>query len=195
CAIALAGLGERAAAVALAGEGAARARRWGARRALGRALRALALAGEDGGRIDRLREAAAALSGSAARLDEARVLVDLGAALRRAGRRAEAAGVLGRALDLAGRGGGTAVAGRASEELHALGLRPRRGALTGVDALTGSERRVVELAAEGLSNREIAQTLFVTVRTVEVHLTHAYQKLEIDSRRELRRALAADPAS
>ena len=194
-AIALAGLGERAAAVGLAGEGVARARRWGARRALGRALRALALSGEDGGRIDRLREAASALSGSPARLDEARVLVDLGAALRRAGRRAEAAGVLGRALDLAGRGGGTAVAGRASEELHALGLRPRRGALTGVDALTGSERRVVELAAEGLSNREIAQTLFVTVRTVEVHLTHAYQKLEIDSRRELRRALAADPAS
>jgi DNA-binding NarL/FixJ family response regulator len=62
--------------------------------------------------------------------------------------------------------------------------------LTGVGALSGSERRVVELAAEGSSNPEIAQALFVTVRTVEVHLTHAYQKLGIQSRAQLADALA-----
>ena len=63
--------------------------------------------------------------------------------------------------------------------------------LTGVDALTASERRVAELAAEGLTNREIAQALFVTVRTVEGHLTQAFRKLDLRSREDLGVALAA----
>jgi DNA-binding CsgD family transcriptional regulator len=63
--------------------------------------------------------------------------------------------------------------------------------LTGVEALTPMERRTVGLAAEGLTNREVAQHLFLTVRTVEMHLTHAYRKLGVSSRRELGRALAA----
>jgi DNA-binding NarL/FixJ family response regulator len=57
------------------------------------------------------------------------------------------------------------------------------------DALTASERRVAELAARGMANREIAESLFVTVRTVEFHLSHSYRKLGIDSRAELTAAL------
>jgi DNA-binding CsgD family transcriptional regulator len=62
---------------------------------------------------------------------------------------------------------------------------------TGVDALTPSEQRVARMAADGMTNREIAATLFVTTRTVEVHLTHAYQKLDIGSREQLPEALQA----
>ena len=72
------------------------------------------------------------------------------------------------------------------------GGRPRRAVLSGRDALTGCERRVAALAAQGLSNRDIAQTLFVTLRTVEGHLTGAYRKLDIDSREELAAALRDD---
>ena len=76
-------------------------------------------------------------------------------------------------------------------ELRATGARPRRRLLTGLESLTASERRVATLAAEGGSNRDIAQTLFVTPKTVEVHLSNAYRKLGIRSRRELARVLAA----
>lgn len=62
--------------------------------------------------------------------------------------------------------------------------------LSGLDSLTPSERRVAQLAAVGLPNREIAQHLFITARTVEGHLTHAYQKLDITSREQLPAALA-----
>lgn len=72
------------------------------------------------------------------------------------------------------------------------GARPRRVALTGLDALTPSERRVSEMAARGMTNKEIAQALFVTLRTVEMHLSSAYRKLEIHSRRGLAEALADD---
>jgi ATP/maltotriose-dependent transcriptional regulator MalT len=189
-ALALAGLHDRESAVALAEQAVVRARRWGTGRAIGRALRTLALVGEDTERIRLLQEASAALADSPARLDHAHVLVDLGGALRRANRRSEASDALLRGLDMASSGGGLAVAARAREELHSLGLRPRRAALTGVNALSGSERRVVDLAAKGRSNPEIAQALYVTVRTVEVHLTHAYQKLGIQSRAQLAEALA-----
>ena len=75
-------------------------------------------------------------------------------------------------------------------ELYASGARPRTAALTGVGALTASERRVATLAAGGQTNREIAQALFVTPKTVEVHLSNAYRKLDIRSRRELPAALS-----
>ncbi|MDQ4048971.1 MAG: helix-turn-helix transcriptional regulator [Actinomycetota bacterium] len=78
---------------------------------------------------------------------------------------------------------------RAGEELQATGARPRRILVRGVDALTASERRVARMAAEGMANREIAQALFVTLKTVEMHLTRAYQKLDIEARAELRDAL------
>ena len=78
---------------------------------------------------------------------------------------------------------------RAIEELRATGARPRKILYSGVDALTPSERRVATMAADGMTNREIAQALFVTPKTVEVHLSHSYSKLEISSRKELPRAL------
>ena len=95
-----------------------------------------------------------------------------------------------RGLDLARRCEAHSLTSRAREELRAAGARPRRLELTGVEALTPMERRTVGLVAKGLSNREVAQHLFLTVRTVEMHLTHAYRKLGVSSRRELGRALA-----
>ena len=74
---------------------------------------------------------------------------------------------------------------RAYDELKACGLRPRRSRLSGVDALTGAELRVARMAAEGKSNREIAQGLFLTTKTVESHLSRTYSKLEIPGRLEL----------
>jgi DNA-binding NarL/FixJ family response regulator len=76
-------------------------------------------------------------------------------------------------------------------ELYATGARPRTTALAGVESLTARELRVATLAADGQTNREIAQALFVTPKTVEVHLSSAYRKLDIRSRRELAGALAA----
>jgi DNA-binding CsgD family transcriptional regulator len=119
--------------------------------------------------------------------------VELGAALRRANQRAAARHRLRAGLDLAHRCGATRLAQRAGTELHAAGARPRRAVLTGLDALTASERRVAELAAGGMSNSEIAQQLFVTHNTVEGHLRHIYQKLLIGNRRQLPSALG--PAS
>ncbi len=94
-------------------------------------------------------------------------------------------GPLRRALDLAQRCGAAPLAEAARQELLATGARPRRTALTGPDALTSTERQVAGLAAEGLSNRQIAQHLFVTLPTVETHLRHAFRKLGITSRGEL----------
>jgi DNA-binding CsgD family transcriptional regulator len=117
-------------------------------------------------------------------------MTDLGAALRRTGQRAESREILRPALDLAHRCGALALTERARTELVAAGGRPRRPLLSGLDALTPSERRVAQLAAAGLANRDIAQQLFITARTVEGHLTHAYQKLAISSREQLPAALA-----
>jgi DNA-binding CsgD family transcriptional regulator len=137
-----------------------------------------------------LAESARALSGTPARLELARSRIELGAALRRRGWPREARAELRAGLDLAHRCGAAPLAGRAHEELLATGARPRRPVLTGVDALTPSERRIVELAAGGATNREIAQSLFVTARTVESHLTQAYRKLRVTSRDELGAVLA-----
>jgi DNA-binding CsgD family transcriptional regulator len=86
------------------------------------------------------------------------------------------------------------LARRAREELNAAGARPRRSALSGPGALTPAEHRVAELAARGLGNRAIAERLYVTPRTVETHLTHAFAKLDIRSRAELAAALQPAPA-
>jgi DNA-binding NarL/FixJ family response regulator len=164
------------------------ARDIGSQRALGTALRVRGLLRKRQG-LDDLHEAVAILGVGQDRLEHIRALVDLGAALRRGGRRAAARSPLREALDLAARGGATALALAARTELLASGARPRRDELRGRDALTASERRIAMLAAEGRSNREIAQALFVTQRTVETHLTHAYSKLGIDSREHLAGAL------
>ncbi len=167
------------------------AQQWAAPRSLGRALRILGLieGGSDG--INRIREAIAVLEASAARLEHAYALADLGAALRRANQRAEAREHLHHAVELAQRCGAGLLAERAHEELIATGARPRRLVRTGVDALTPSERRIAAMAAEGMTNREIAQALFVTLRTVEMHLSNVFRKLDISSRTQLPPALAS----
>jgi DNA-binding CsgD family transcriptional regulator len=182
-------LGTAAEARALAAEEVTLAQAYHGPRALGIALRAAGLA--EGGRrgIELLRQAAGMLESSGARLEHARAMTDLGAALRRAGQRAESREILRPALDLAHRCGALALAERARAELVAAGGRPRRLVLSGLDSLTPSERRVAQLAAAGLSNRDIAQNLFITGRTVEGHLTHAYNKLDITSREQLPAAL------
>jgi DNA-binding CsgD family transcriptional regulator len=173
----------------LAAEELAIARRWGDPQAIGAALRVLGLVEGGTAGIGLLREAVEVLAGSQARLTYARALVDLGAALRRENRRTEARQRLQEGVDLALRCGAFGLAGRANQELAATGARPRKVLQTGLDALTTSERRVGQLAADGMTNKEIAQTLFVTIKTVEVHLSHAYRKLEISSRAQLENAL------
>ena len=181
--------GEQAVARALADEELSLARRFGAPRRLGIALRAAGLCEGGGGGVALLQESVAVLRASPAKLELARSLCDLGAALRRAKRRADARPLLREALDLAHRSGAEPLEQHAKVELRASGARPRRTALSGVDSLTASELRVCQLAADGLTNAEIAQALFVTRRTVETHLGKAYRKLDIRSRTELATAL------
>jgi DNA-binding CsgD family transcriptional regulator len=178
---ALAGLRRHDEAIELLEDELVWARRWGAPRALGRTLRLLGTVGRAPD-IETLREAVEITEGSPARLEHAKALVALGSALRRGRKRSEAREPLRRGLELATQCGATPLADRARTELYAAGGRPRRDALTGPDSLTPSERRVAELAAEGHGNREIAQALYVTPRTVEFHLTSVYRKLGITAR-------------
>ncbi len=182
---ALLALGDRERAAELAAEELALAERFGAPRTVIVARRAAALAAGGQETIERLRAAVAAVEPASVPVERARCLVDLGGALRRAGRRRDAREPLRAALDAATAAGALALARRAEAELQATGARPRRVRLSGADALTPSERRVAELAATGRSNPEIAQLLFVTRRTVETHLTSAYRKLDVRSREEL----------
>jgi DNA-binding CsgD family transcriptional regulator len=186
--------GDREAAETLAHEMLAVAERWGVAGHTGSCLLVLGIVtgGERG--IGQLRRAVAQLEQSPRRLELAHALVALGAALRRANRRSEAREPLRQGLELAHRAGAMSLAEQARVELRATGARPRKLVFTGADSLTAQERRVAEMAAEGLSNPEIAQALFVTRRTVETHLRHAYQKLDIGAREELRQALEPDHA-
>jgi DNA-binding CsgD family transcriptional regulator len=188
-------LGERDQALELAREELERARAGEATASTtGVALANLgAIEGGDVG-LDALRESVRILEACPARLERAKALVELGAALRRAGWDRDAREQLRKGLEGARACEAETLAERATEELLAAGARPRRPALSGVESLTPSERRVAEMAARGLSNREIAQALFITLRTVETHLTHAYSKLDISSRQELRAALKEDRA-
>src|SRR6185312_14042224 len=114
-----------------------------------------------------------------------------GAALRALGalRGGEAREQLREAAELAQRCGAERLEERVHEELRIAGARPRRRALSGAASLTPGERRVAAAAAGGATNREIAQDLFVSLRTVEMHLTNAYRKLDISSRLELAGAI------
>jgi DNA-binding CsgD family transcriptional regulator/tetratricopeptide (TPR) repeat protein len=190
-ALAASRLGDDRGARTLAEEEVTLARRFGAAGATGLALRARALVESSApDRVDLLREAAETLAGSPLALEHARCLVELGSALRRAGWSRAARGPLRDGLERAREGEAHALVERAAEELVASGARPRARARTGVESLTPSERRVAVMAAEGMSNREIAEALFVTRRTVETHLTHAYEKLEISSREDLADSLS-----
>jgi DNA-binding CsgD family transcriptional regulator len=183
-------LGRHDEAIELAREELKATRAFGAPWSLGRTLRVLGTLERDDG-LDRLREAGDVLEGSTARLEHAKALAALGSALRRARKPTEAREPLRRALELAGVCGAEALCEQIRSELYAAGSRPRRDALSGVESLTPSERRIVDLAADGHTNRDIAQELYVMPKTVEVHLSNAYRKLGIRSRRELERALAA----
>ena len=159
----------------------------------GRVLRVLGLIEGGQGEIERLELSVNTLAATQARLEYAHALTDLGASLRRAGRRLDARSPLREALDLAHRLGAGSVARRARQELAATGARPRREVTSGVGSLTPSERRVGRLAAQGLTNAQIAHSLFVTPKTVEFHLRHIYQKLEIPGRDKLAGAILQPP--
>ena len=165
------------------------ARKIGQPRAIGVALRARGLLCKGEAQISSLTEAITVLEGCPSPLELAHALTDLGAALRRASRRGEARQQLARALDLAAGCGAGALAARARQELVTAGARPRRQRLSGVEALTASERRVAQMAASGMTNRQIAQALFVTMKAVALHLTHVYEKLDITGRARLPGAL------
>lgn len=185
--------GERSEAERLVEDEVALARAAGARAAEAGALRAAGVLRQGAAGVALLRQSSAVAEGAGAPLEHARTLVALGAALRRSGQRAAAEEPLRRGLDLAHTCGADSLAGYAEEELRTIGLRPRRRALVGVDALTPSELRVARAAARGLSNRDIAQSMFVSSKTVESQLSSAYQKLGIRGRDQL--AAALEPAS
>jgi DNA-binding CsgD family transcriptional regulator len=172
--------GEVEEAAALAAEGLEYARAWGANPGLARALRVL---GE-------LRESVEVARESGARYELAQSLVELGAAERRANQRSAARELLDEGMSLAHRCGARSLEERALQELLASGARPRRAPASGRDALTPSELRVAEIAATGQTNRQVAQRLFVTQKTVEAHLARAFRKLGIESRAQLAGALA-----
>jgi DNA-binding CsgD family transcriptional regulator len=194
CAVVRLGLGDGEQAAQLVGEELELARRVGLARPIGVGLWASGLieGGEPG--ITLLEEAVEVLERSPARLEYVRALVDYGAALRRAKRRADARTPLHAGLELAERCGARPLAARALEELRASGARARNPFRSGVEALTPSELRICRMAAEGMSNPEIAQGLFITRGTVESHLHSAYAKLAIGSRGELAAALREEPA-
>lgn len=181
--------GDAAAAAASARQMLRLAERWGTRGAIGQALHAQARAGVGGDPVELLRRAVDELAESPVQLEHARALVALGGALRRQGGRRESREPLREGHELARRCGAQALAEAARTELRASGVRLRRDALTGADALTPSEQRIAGMAVAGLANAEIAQELFLTVKTVEMHLTHAYRKLDVPGRAGLAGAL------
>jgi DNA-binding CsgD family transcriptional regulator len=183
-------LGQPEAASALAAEQLGLARTAGQPITLAVALRTYAATS---GRQDAeacLAEAISLLTPTAASYELGLTLADLGAHLRRIGRRSDAREPLLRALDIGQRTGARPLSAQARAELLAVGARPRRTAVTGPEALTSAERRVAVLAADGLTNRQIAQHLFVTMPTVETHLRHVFRKLGISSRSGLPAHLA-----
>ncbi|MEV6316929.1 AAA family ATPase [Streptomyces sp. NPDC051776] len=179
-------LGSTDEARALAEDAVERARRGGLRDALGAALRLLAELEPGPGKLDLLEEALTVLEESPSQLERARVLIDFGAALHDRDRIPAAREALHRGLDLAHTMGARPLRSRAHEALLATGARPRRVMSQGLQSLTPSESQVARLTAEGGTNREVAEALFVTQRTVEMHLTSVYRKLGVAGRRELR---------
>jgi DNA-binding CsgD family transcriptional regulator len=177
-------LGDAAAAQRLAEEELELAQAMGAHRPKGIALRACGMVRSPPD-VELLGRAVAELEQSSARLEHARALIDLGASLRRSGERVASREPLHQGYELAVRCQAGSLEERALSELAASGMRVASRGLTGPEALTPSERRVAELAARGQSNRDIAQALFITEKTVETHLGHAYDKLGVRSRHKL----------
>jgi DNA-binding SARP family transcriptional activator/DNA-binding CsgD family transcriptional regulator len=178
-------------ALAVAEEDLALARACGAPTGLGRALRVLGtVQGADG--FGALWEALDVLDGTPSRLEHARALAALGAQLRRSDVAEEAQTHLVRALELAEVCGAGSVASFVRGELESSGVSPSVSAPSGIRALTDTQLRVAALAAEGHSEREIAQAMFVTPNAVDYQLGDVYRKLGVSTRDELAVALSAD---
>ncbi|MFF6783942.1 AAA family ATPase [Streptomyces sp. NPDC012510] len=177
--------GDPAAAERLAREELDAARAWGAPRTVAVALHTLAQVTRGGQNVSLLYEAAGLLEGSGAWLEHARVLRSLGRELQRRRKIRSAREQLRAALALAEKCGAWALVDALRDDLASAGARPRRGAETGLNALTPAEYRTALLAAEGLTNREIADRLYVTRRTVELHLSRVYRKLSVSGRSDL----------
>jgi DNA-binding CsgD family transcriptional regulator len=173
---------ERGEAAELVAEELELARASGVVRPQGIALRAAGILDPQDAGLDQLRESMALLEASEDRLELARSGVELGAALRRRHLHSEAREQLATAIGLARRCGAPRLAARAEDELRAAGGRVRRPASTGLQALTASELRVALLAAEHRTNSEIAQQLYVSLKTIETHLSHVYGKLGLKGR-------------
>ncbi len=190
-ALALAHLGRREEAVAMADAELALAERFGAPVPIAGALHARAVAEpDDAARVALCERALAVAAGTPALLESVRARLELGSTLARMGRRIEARDALRPALADADAAGAVLLAQRARRELVATGLRPRHAALEGAAALTPRQRQVCELAAAGKGNRQIAQALFLSIKTVETHLAAGYRKLGVGTRAELAAQLA-----
>ncbi len=161
------------------------ARRFAAPRSLSRVLVSCGVVMRGGEGLDLLREGVELADAHCAPAAQASALLALGSSLRRGGHRVEAREHLQRARRLAEGANVTRIGSRATEELIFAGARPRRPQASGPGSLTTRERRVADLAAAGTSNRRIADELYVTVKTVEMHLSNAYRKLGIASRSQL----------
>jgi DNA-binding NarL/FixJ family response regulator len=189
-ALALAHLGRLAEASAVADEEIALARASGSPTALARALHARTVSEPNPGRRAGIAATALTVFRGPAVLVQAALQIELGAALVRLGRRVDARDGLRRALATADAAGAVPLAQRARRELVASGARPRRAALEGAAALTPRQRQVCELALAGKSNRAIAHALFLSVKTVETHLSRAYGTLGVLDRAGMIAALA-----
>jgi DNA-binding CsgD family transcriptional regulator len=183
-------LGDDEQAAALAAQELSLAERLGAPHTLGAALtvRAATVPGDE--RLALLERAVAVLEPSFARLELADALTELGAAQLDAADMGAARASLGAALGLARDMGAEPLARRAAERLHAAGGRPRRARHAAPHGLTPAQLRVAQLAAAGRTNREIAEELFLSPKTVETHLRTTFRKLSIGSRSQLPEALA-----
>ncbi len=124
----------------------------------------------------------------------ASALEDAGKVLTGRGDREEGVALLGRALELYARAGASWDAARVRRRLRALGVRRRLTAMApprnGWSGLTESELHVARLVAQGLTNRQVAERLFLSQHTVSNHLRHAFAKLDVTSRVELARLAA-----
>jgi DNA-binding CsgD family transcriptional regulator len=153
---------------------------------LGIALHRRALTETGDTAIATCQEAVTVLEETDAKLELARAYAGLGFGLRRAGQRVQARSRLGIARDLAHQCGAMGLEAEIVEELTAAGARPRRRAITGVEALTATELRVARMAAEGLANREIAELMFLSRNTIAWHLRNVYRKLQVESRDQVK---------
>lgn len=191
-ALALAAGGAADRAEPLAREELEAARRWGTSRAIGTARHALAMTRQGETRLTMLTEAVRHLEASPARLELAAARADLGAALQDAGRPADAHRAFAAALALAGECGAGPLVQRLREvpepaPVHEAPVRAH-------PLLTPQEVKIAGLARSGHTNRQISQMLFLTMRTVEFHLSGVYRKLGISGRQELAAAIPASPS-